>query len=128
VDELPRRLAASYQYEYDLAVRRDLLRGPNHGALFLGVRGRRINLKDLGILMRKVSRVLGVRVHPHLLRHSIAVHLLRGGADVRYIQHFLGHSSLDTTKIYLRLVPGQLREDYDEAMPEIAVGQIDDQS
>lgn len=61
----------------------------------------------------------------HLLRHSIAVHLLRGGADVRHIQRFLGHSSLDTTKVYLRLVPGQLREDYDEAMPEIAVGPSD---
>ena len=62
------------------------------------------------------------RLHPHLFRHSIAVHLLRGGADVRYIQEFLGHADLDTTKIYLRLVPGHLREDYDAAMPEIEVG------
>jgi site-specific recombinase XerD len=95
-DSVTSRLVAIREY---LAVRRDLLRGPDHGALFLGARGRRINLKDLGRLMRKVSRVLGVRVHPHLLRHTIAVHLLRGGADVRYIQHFFGHSSLDTTKI-----------------------------
>jgi site-specific recombinase XerD len=62
------------------------------------------------------------QLHPHLLRHSIAVHLLRGGADGRHIQAFLGHGSLDTTKIYLRLVPGHLAEDYDKAMPEIAVG------
>jgi len=41
---------------------------------------------------------------------------------VRYIQQFLGHGSLDTTKIYLRLVPGRLKEDYDRAMPEIATG------
>ena len=82
----------------------------------------RLGIKDLGHLLRRVSRVLGVRVHPHLLRHSIAVHLLHGGADVRHIQHFLGHSSLDITKVYLRLVPGQLREDYGVAMPEIAVG------
>ena len=59
------------------------------------------------------------RVHPHLFRHSIAVHLLRGGADIRHVQEFLGHADLDTTKIYLRLVPGDLREDYDEAMPEL---------
>jgi site-specific recombinase XerD len=41
---------------------------------------------------------------------------------VRYIQQLLGHGSLDTTKIYLRLVPGRLKEDYDRAIPEIAVG------
>jgi len=59
---------------------------------------------------------------PGGFRHSIAVHLLRRGADIRYIQQFLGHASLDTKKIYLRLVPGHLKEDYDEAMPEIDVG------
>ena len=60
-------------------------------------------------------------LHPHRFRHSIAVHLLRAGADVRYIQQFLDHSCLDTTKVYLRLVPGRLKEDYDRAMPVIAV-------
>ena len=50
------------------------------------------------------------------------MHLLQGGTDIRYIQQFLGHGDLDTTKIYLRLVPGRLKEDYDKAMPEIAVG------
>lgn len=60
-------------------------------------------------------------LHPHLFRHSIAVHLLRRGADIRYIQQFLGHSCLDTTKVYLRLVPGHLKEDYDRAMPEIPI-------
>lgn len=63
----------------------------------------------------------GCRLHPHIFRHSIAVHLLQRGADIRYIQQFLGHAHLDTTKVYLRLVPGQLREDYDEAMPRIEV-------
>ena len=61
-------------------------------------------------------------LHPHLFRHSIAVHLLRGKADIRYIQELLGHADLDTTKHYLRLVPGHLREDYDAAMPDIATG------
>jgi site-specific recombinase XerD len=40
------------------------------------------------------------------------------------VQQFLGHEKLDTTKIYLRLVPGRLKEDYEKAMPEIAVGRI----
>ncbi len=53
---------------------------------------------------------------------AIAVHLLRGGADVRHVQAFLGNTSLDTTKIYLRMVLGRLKEEYEKAMPEIAVG------
>jgi len=60
------------------------------------------------------------RVHPHLFRHSVAVHILRGGVDIRYVQQFLGHADIDTTMIYLRLIPGHLREDYDKAMPELA--------
>lgn len=107
-------LAAAEEY---LALRRELLRGPDAGALFLTTRGRRLQPWYMQRLLAAASPGLGFRVHPHLLRHSIAVHLLRQGADVRHIQQFLGHVSLETTKVYLRLVPGQLREDYDEAMP-----------
>jgi site-specific recombinase XerD len=107
-------LAAAGEY---LALRRELLRGPDTGALFLTPRGRRLQPWHMQRLLAAASPSLGFRVHPHLLRHSIAVHLLRQGADVRHIQQFLGHVSLETTKVYLRLVPGQLREDYDEAMP-----------
>ncbi len=61
------------------------------------------------------------RFHAHLFRHSIAVHLLRRGADIRHVQEFLGHARLDTTKVYLRMVPGHLKDDYDKGMPEIDV-------
>ena len=47
--------------------------------------------------------------------------MLRGGADIRHVQALLGHASIETTKIYLRMVPGHLREEYDKAMPTIAV-------
>ena len=47
--------------------------------------------------------------------------MLRGGADIRQVQALLGHASIETTKIYLRMVPGHLREEYDKAMPTIAV-------
>ncbi|MCZ7648382.1 MAG: tyrosine-type recombinase/integrase [Planctomycetota bacterium] len=75
-------------------------------------------------MMKRVNAMRGPnaqRVHAHLLRHSCAVHLPRGGADIRHIQEFLGHGSLDTTKIYSRLVPADLRKAYDEAMPDVAV-------
>lgn len=106
--------AAAEEY---LAVRRLLLKGPDHGALLLSPTGRRLGGWWMQRWLAGQSQRLGVRVHPHLLRHSIAVHLLQRGADVRHIQDFLGHRSLDTTKIYLRLVAGHLREAYDTAMP-----------
>jgi site-specific recombinase XerD len=100
-----------------LALRRDLLQGPDHGALLLSNRGRRMPLWYMQHWLAALGKQLGYRIYPHLLRHSIAVHLLRRDADIRHIQQFLGHADLETTKIYLRLVPGHLREDYDKAMP-----------
>jgi site-specific recombinase XerD len=104
-----------------LAVRRDLLAGPDHGALLLGHGGRPLPASSFQQWLRRFGRALGLDVHPHLLRHSFAVHLLRGGADLRHIAALLGHGDLETTRIYLRLVPGQLREAYDAAMPAIPV-------
>lgn len=102
-----------------LALRRELLRGPDHGALFLSHTGRRLGGHWIQRWMKRAGPRLGFEAHPHLLRHSIAVHLLRRGEDIRNIQAFLGHAHLDTTATYLRLVPGQLREDYDRAMPPL---------
>ena len=108
-----------------LALRRTLLRGPDHGQLFISQRGDRLSPDALNLVFHYLNRRRGPNlphVYPHLLRHSIAVHLLRGGADVRHIQAFLGHANLDITKIYLRMVPGRLKEEYDKAMPEIETG------
>lgn len=108
-----------------LCLRRSLLKGPDHGALLLARNGKRLSKPSFEQVIARLNRhraKLGLRhVHAHLFRHSIAVHLLRGGADIRYIQAFLGHECLETTKIYLRLVPADLRKAYDAAMPQIAV-------
>jgi integrase/recombinase XerD len=106
-----------------LAVRRYLVAGPDRGALFLNNRGKRIGPFVVQHLLAELSKRAGLsrRVHPHLLRHSIAVAMLRGGTDIRHVQALLGHASMETTKIYLRMVPGHLREEYDKAMPMIAV-------
>jgi len=104
-----------------LSLRQTLVRGPDTGALFLTTQGQRWKQSSAYDLFGVLSRQAQRRIHAHLFRHSIAVHLLRGGADIRYIQEFLGHADLDTTKIYLRLVPGHLKADYDRAMPEVDV-------
>ncbi|MCZ7647446.1 MAG: tyrosine-type recombinase/integrase [Planctomycetota bacterium] len=107
-----------------MALRRSLLRGPDSGVLLLGkTTGRPLTPPLLYQVLRNLRRRLGLkrRLNPHLFRHSIAVHLLQRGADIRHVQEFLGHASIDTTKVYLRMVPGRLKEDYDKAMPVIAV-------
>lgn len=112
---LPVTLRALEDY---LALRRTLLRGPDLGRLFLGRYGRPLAAAGFRDWLTQHTReTLGRRIHPHLLRHSAAVHLLRGGADIRHVQAFLGHADIDTTKIYLRLVPGHLKADYEGAMP-----------
>lgn len=118
---MPGTLAVVRDY---LAVRRSLLHGPDHGALLLDRKGQRLSEQQVRNLFRRLNRHRQPgtpHLHPHLFRHSIAVHLLRGGADVRHVQQFLGHASLETTKIYLRMVPGHLKEVYDRAFPMIAV-------
>jgi len=115
-------LAAVRDY---LSVRRSQLRGPDTGALLLNQYGRRISVPSIHQWFMELNRRRGPalrHLHPHLLRASLAVHALRGGADIRHVQAILGHARLDTTKIYLRMLPGDLKIDYDKAMPDIEVG------
>lgn len=80
-----------------------------------------LTLQEAQAFKTHAWKVLGPerRVFPHLLRHSFAVHLLLGGADIRHVQEQLGHADLATTRIYLRLLPEELRADYERAMPEL---------
>ena len=87
-------------------------------ALFLNKYGKRISIRAMQQRLYHISLKLGMSpVHPHMLRHSFATHLLESSGDLRSIQELLGHSSLSTTQIYTKLNFQQLAHIYDKAHP-----------
>lgn len=83
----------------------------------------RVTVNGLAMFFKRLrdKRVGGLNVHlfPHLLRHTFAVHLLQGGADLRHVQALLGHDSPDTTAAYLGLVKDDLKRVYDASIEAI---------
>ena len=81
---------------------RPLLATGAQTALFLNRAGGRLTARSIQTIVRNAGMQAALRqgVHPHLLRHSFATHMIEGGADLRVVQHLLGHSSPDTTQIY----------------------------
>ncbi len=65
-------------------------------------------------LVRKYGRMVGVDIHPHMFRHSFAIHLVRSGLDLQRVQQLLGHSNLSTTQVYLQFKDEDLREGYNK--------------
>jgi integrase/recombinase XerC len=95
------------------------LAAPGEKALFVGARGRRIATgtvaSRLGAWAR--SRGLTEHVHPHMLRHSFATHVLQSSQDLRAVQELLGHASISTTQVYTHLDFQALAKVYDAAHP-----------
>jgi integrase/recombinase XerD len=82
------------------------------GEVFLSVRGRKLTNQRIWQLLRELAVRAGLekKVHPHMLRHSFATHLLEGGADLRIIQELLGHADIATTQIYTHVDSRQLHK------------------
>ncbi len=108
------------------ALRRYLSRGRpfldrrNRPELFLNARGGPLTRAGAFLILRKLAERAGLdphRVHPHLLRHSFATHLLEGGADLRSVQEMLGHADLATTELYTHVTDRRRRELYFQAHP-----------
>jgi integrase/recombinase XerD len=93
-----------------------LVKSIKQNALFLNFRGERITRKGIWKNLRTKMQLLGIRkdVTVHTLRHSFATHLVQNGADIRYVQNFLGHKSINTTEIYTHLDMHHIKEIYDK--------------
>ena len=98
---------------------RPLLMKEENGVLFLSRNGMKLNREDIWRILQKRGAEAGIskkRLHPHILRHSFATHLLRRGMDQKTLQELLGHSSISTTDKYLHF-DLELRDVYDAAHP-----------
>lgn len=101
-----------------LAVREQLANA-GEAALFVGSRGQRISHRVVQLRMKQWGLTQGItsNVHPHLLRHSFATHVLQSSGDLRAVQEMLGHASISSTQIYTHLDYQYLSKIYDTAHP-----------
>jgi integrase/recombinase XerD len=97
------------------------LRGVDTSAVFVNVRGARISRQGVFSIVRAYGVRVGLKLHPHTLRHSFATHLLEGGADLRALQEMLGHADITTTQVYTHVDRRHIREEYLSTHPRARV-------
>jgi len=111
--------AAEALRNYLIHGRPKLLGEKRSNALFLNRYGQRIPERRVQKMLENYAKKAGIgkKVHPHMLRHTFATHLLDGGADLRVVQELLGHARLSSTQIYTHVTKGQARKVYLSAHP-----------
>ncbi len=92
---------------------------PAEKAVFIGLQGRRISARNIQYRIKEWSIKQGINssVHPHMLRHSFATHVLQSSGDLRAVQEMLGHANISTTQVYTHLDFQHLSKTYDAAHP-----------
>ncbi len=101
-----------------LVVRNEIA-APDEVALFVGKNGKRISPRTVQLQLRNwgIRQGIATGVHPHLLRHSFATHVLQSSGDLRAVQEMLGHANISTTQVYTHLDFQYLAKIYDSAHP-----------
>jgi len=104
--------------EYINKARREFVQKDRSPALFLNRSGGRLSRISCWKIVTKYAKKAGIKdMHPHLLRHSFATHLLSNGADLRAVQELLGHADISTTQIYTHITKGELKDVYQKTHP-----------
>jgi integrase/recombinase XerC len=118
VREVPVGRHAREAIEHWLTLRAGLA-GVGEQALFVSQQGRRLSARSVQVRLNRLSQLqgLGRPVHPHMLRHSFASHLLESSGDLRAVQELLGHADISTTQVYTHLDFQHLAKIYDAAHP-----------
>ncbi len=111
--------AASALENYLTQGRPGLLKPGSKEALWLNRSGGRLSARAMRNILDKAALIAGIvkPLSPHKLRHACATHMLEGGADIRLLQEFLGHASLNTTQVYTQITRTQLLDTYLETHP-----------
>jgi site-specific recombinase XerD len=107
---------------YILEAREKLRTGKSKKALFLNYKGDRLAVGWVQKQLKHYASAIGIEkdVHPHVLRHTFATHMLDGGADLRVVQELLGHADLSSTQIYTHVTKQQARKVYLNSHPMAA--------
>ena len=114
---------AQLALQHWLALRDPTASYPEQRALFIGRKGTRLSAQSIWqrLRLRSLQAGLATPVHPHMLRHSFASHLLQSSSDLRGVQELLGHASITTTQVYTRLDFQHLAKAYDAAHPRAKI-------
>lgn len=106
--------------------RTELMKGRYHDHVFVNQRGLRLTRQGFWKILKAYAVKCGFTkvLHPHILRHSFASHMLDRGADLRSIQELLGHSDIATTQIYTHVSSQKLRQDYEKFHPRAQTKEV----
>ena len=96
-----------------------LVKSKDQDALFLNTRGDRLTRQWVWVIIKNLAKQAGINKNltPHMLRHSYATHMLRGGATLRHVQELLGHSTISTTQVYTHLNNDYIKQEYEKSHP-----------
>ena len=96
-----------------------LVKSKDQDALFLNNRGDRLTRQWVWVIIKNLAKQAGTNKNltPHILRHSFATHMLRGGASLRHVQELLGHSTISTTQVYTHLSNDYIKQEYGKSHP-----------
>jgi integrase/recombinase XerC len=107
------------EHRAQISIKNDSLNSTSASRLFIGLQGRPISSRNIQYRIKGWSIKQGINssVHPHMLRHSFASHVLQSSGDLRAVQEMLGHANISTTQVYTHLDYQHLTKVYDAAHP-----------